>query len=266
MSSGTIIQAPASLRIADIVCGYGKRRILDKLTLPELQPGRVLSLVGPNGAGKSTLLRAIAGLNKATGSVHYGAVDLLKLSMKGKARYLSFMPQMVPQDVSLPVIDAVISALKASPFDPLDQANASVYTLSLNMLKRVGIEELALQNLDQLSGGQRQLASLARSVVREPSILLLDEPTSALDLRHQVAVMKLIRSFAGDGRIVMVVLHDLNMAMRWSDEVIVLKEGKLVAAGIPEQALTPESVWEVYGIRVRVEACSKGIPQVLVDA
>lgn len=253
------------LKISDIRAGYGKRRVLDGLTFPALGHGQIVTLVGPNGAGKSTLLRVVAGLIKAEGSLLYKGKDLQKVSVRERAMHVSFMPQTVPSDVNLPVIDAVISALKASPFDQVGRDNEGIYEKSVAVLERIGIAGLALQGLNQLSGGQRQLASLARSVVREPSILLLDEPTSALDLYHQVKVMSLVRSFADDGRIVVMVLHDLNMAMRWSDYVIVLKNGELVTHGKPAEALNPGSVREVYGVNIRVEFCSRGLPQIIVD-
>ncbi len=253
------------LEIRDIRAGYGSRVVLNGLSVPPLKPGQIITLIGPNGAGKSTLLRVVARLLKAKGTIRYRGRDLFKVSVQERAKYVSFMPQTVPSDVSLPVIDAVISALKASPFDQVGTDNESIYARSMGILERVGIADLALKELNQLSGGQRQLASLARSVVREPSVLLLDEPTSALDLRHQVRVMSLIRSFADDGRIVVMVLHDLNMAMRWSDYVIVMKNGALVTHGKPVQALSPESVRQVYGVTVRVELCSRGLPQIIVD-
>ncbi len=254
------------LEIRNIRSGYGKHVVLNGLSIPPLKHRQIVTIVGPNGAGKSTLLRVMAGLMRAEGSLLYRGADLLKISVQDRARHVSFMPQTVPNDVSLPVIDAVISALKASPFDQVGRDNERIYARSVAALERVGIADLALKGLNQLSGGQRQLASLARSVVREPSILLLDEPTSALDLRHQIRVMSLVRSLADDGRIVVMVLHDLNMAMRWSDYVIVLKKGELITHGTPLEALNRQSVMDVYGVNIRVEPCSKGIPQIIVDA
>src|SRR5690606_3632980 len=133
--------------------------------------------------------------------------------------------------INLSVMEAVISALKASPLDAATGANEQLYKRAIAVLDRIGIPHLALEPLNQLSGGQRQMASLARSVVREPKVLLLDEPTSALDLRHQLKVMRLARSFAADGRIVVMVLHDLNLALRWADHVIVMDKGDIASHG-----------------------------------
>lgn len=253
------------LVVSDITAGYGKKRILSELSLPPLQSGTVTALVGPNAAGKSTLLRAMSGLLPATGSMLLGDADLMQMELKKRASHLTFMPQSIPQDVSLSVIEAVISALKASPLDGVNVKNTEVYEIALKTLARIGIADLALSPLNQLSGGQRQMASLARSVVREPKVLLLDEPTSALDLKHQVQVMELTRALAREGRIVVVVLHDLNLAMRWADQIVVMQKGKITSSGTPANAITPQIVREVYHVNVRVERCSQGQPQVIID-
>lgn len=253
------------LVVEHMTAGYGKRMIVNDLSLPAMERGTVTALVGPNAAGKSTLLRALSGLLPATGTMRLGELELMKMPLRQRASYMTFMPQSFTHDVSLSVIEAVISALKASPLDGIDIRNAEVYDRALRTLYRIGIPDLALAPLNQLSGGQRQMASLARSVVREPKILLLDEPTSALDLHHQVRVMELTRSLAREGRIVVVVLHDLNLAMRWADQVVVMKSGSVTSYGVPLEAITAEIVEKVYGVKIRVEHCSQNQPHIIVD-
>lgn len=114
--------------------------------------------------------------------------------------------------------------------------------------------------------GQRQLASLAQAIVRDPQILLLDEPTSALDLRYQLVVMDIVRQFARKGRLVIVVVHDLGLAARWADRMVLLRRGDVRAVGTPAEALTPATLQDVYGVRARVEHCSLGTLQIIVDA
>src|SRR5699024_5231669 len=123
-----------------------------------------------------------------------------------------------------------------------------------DILDAVGMKALAMEPLGRLSGGQRQLVSLAQALVRKPRVLLLDEPISALDLRHQWSVMQLVRQLVDDkGLIVIAVLHDLQIAARWSDSVMVLKDGRLAASGKPTEAITPEVLADVYGVDATVE-------------
>lgn len=254
-----------TLHVIDVHVGYPGKKVISGLTLPPLAGGEVTVLAGPNGAGKSTLLRAMAGLLRMAGSIRYEEHELTTLSIRQRASFVSFMPQSVPTDINLSVAEAVISALKASPLDSANAGNEGLYQRAFSVLERTGIADLALRPLNQLSGGQRQLASLARSIVREPKVLLLDEPTSALDLRHQLKVMRLARSLAADGRIVVVVLHDLNLALRWADRVIVMDNGAIVSKGTPTEAITPAVIESVYGVRIRVERCSQGQPTLIVD-
>lgn len=253
------------LEIKGLKVGYNGRPILNKLNVPMLEVGQVTVLTGPNAAGKSTLLRALAGLLNPKGSMNFNGRELIGLSARERAGIVSFMPQHVPNDINLSVMEAVISALKASPFDSASSKNGSLQERAFRVLDQIGIAHLALENLSQLSGGQRQMASLARTVVRDPKILLLDEPTSALDLKHQVKVMKLARAFAMEGRIVVIVLHDLNLALRWADQVIVMDKGKIAGYGRPTESITAETIANVYGVEVRIEHCSCGMAHMIVD-
>jgi len=134
------------------------------------------------------------------------------------------------------------------------------------LLERLGIAHLALSYLDQLSGGQKQLVGLAQSLIRRPELLLLDEPLSALDLNYQFHVMDLVRRETSKRNIVtVVVVHDINIALRHGQHVLMLQNGGLIADGPPEEVITPESLAKVYGVRGRIERCSQGTPQVLID-
>ena len=243
-----------ALEIADLAVAYGKRQVLRGLTLPNLAAGQMIALVGPNGAGKTTLLRAMAGLASATGRLRFGTLDLLAAPASERARTIAFMPQFVPQRLALSVLEAVISALRASPAQLGHPDAASQRDAAIAMLVRLGIADLALEPFDRLSGGQRQLASLAQALVRQPRLLLLDEPTSALDLRHQFEVMAMARDAAAGGMMVICVLHDLQVAARWADRVIVMKDGNLYSAGEPAAAITTAMIRDVYGVNAVVRA------------
>jgi iron complex transport system ATP-binding protein len=255
----------ADLSISVLSAGYDGRRIVQDIDLPVLQAGSTTALVGPNGAGKSTLLRAVAGLIPASGSMRLGDVQLNGLSLQDRARHVAYVPQTLPQGVALSVLETVIAALQATSA-PVRRA-ASDAELAMEALEGVGAADIALQRIDRLSGGQRQLAGLAQAIVRRPAVLLLDEPTSALDLRHQRTVLDLARSYARDqGAVVVMVLHDLQAAAQASDRLLVLSHGKLVAQGAPAEAITPALLAQVYEVEARVEHCSRGLLQVLVDA
>lgn len=256
------IQGQAGLHVSGISAGYRGREVLAGLSLTPLAPGTITAIIGPNGAGKSTLLRAVAGLVPAGGRIGLDGDDLLAMRPSARAARIGFMPQTLPSGVGLSVLETVISALKAT--DSLEPA-AAVERRAVAVLERLGILHLALEPLDRLSGGQRQMASLAQAVAREPQLLLLDEPTSALDLRHQVQVIKAVRRFAAQGRIVVIVLHDLAFAARWSDHVVVLDQGGLDSEGRPAEVVTPQMLQRVYGIHARVERCSAGSIQIMTD-
>lgn len=256
-----------ALRIERLSTGYQDRKIIDQLSLPPIGAGDVYSLVGPNAAGKSTLLRALAGLQPATGSVRLGGEELIGLSLAEHARRVTYMPQTLPQGVALSVFESVLGALHASSTDlPGEHGRDADQRRAAAILERVGILHLAMEGLDHLSGGQRQLVSLAQSLVREPRVLLLDEPISALDLQHQLRVMRLVRELARErGMIAIMVLHDLQIAARWSDGIVMLSRGAVVATGTPTEAITPGTLARVYGVEARVEHCSRGGLQIMVD-
>ncbi len=258
--------AEKSLYIKSISAGYaGKPAIISNLTTHAFNPGVITALVGPNAAGKSTLLKSIAGLIPARGEVLIHKKNILKLPLQAKAGIISYMPQYLPFDVSLTVIESLITSLKVSPLDHISSNTPAVRNYAFDMLEKMDIMHLAMEPLDQLSGGQRQLVSLAQAVIRNPEVLLLDEPTSALDLQHQVSVMKWVQDYAAKGKIVLMVLHDINMAIRWADEVLVLHEGRVYKHDKPTEVFNEGLLKEVYKVDATVEYTSSGYLQVRVE-
>lgn len=257
--------ATPDLRIANLDAGYGKRRIIAALSLPPIAAGQITALVGPNGAGKTTLLRALAGLVPASGMARLGAADVLAMPALARSRLMAFMPQFLPQRLTLTVLESVISALRASPVQSVDPSPAGFRDAALASLEKLGIVELAMQPFDRLSGGQRQLASLAQALVRTPKLLLLDEPTSALDLRHQLQVMQIVRGAARAGAIVIAVLHDLQAAARWADQIVILRGGALYLAGAPAATVSAQMLQDVYGVAATVETTASGDIHISVD-
>ena len=249
------------LTLSSLTSGYPKRPVIREFTLGGIRSGEITALVGPNAAGKSTLLRSLAGLLPAAGEAQLGGQDLLKLSTRARSDVMGFMPQSVPQGTGLTVLEGMLGALHVAG----QAGNRTFVAKAVGVLSEVGIADLALRPLHALSGGQRQLASLAQAIVRRPPLLLLDEPTSALDLRHQFDVMSMVRSYVEDGRIAVVVLHDLTFAARWADRIVVMKNGALHVAGSPQDAITADMLASVYGVEARVQRCERGFLQVMVD-
>lgn len=251
----------AELMVQSLSTGYVNRPVIRDITLAPIRLGEITALVGPNAAGKSTLLRALAGLLPARGTATLDGTNILHLSPRARADVVGFMPQSVPQSVGLTVLEGMLSALHvASP-----QRGDSFVKRAIETLAQIGIADLALEPLYRLSGGQRQLASLAQSIVKRPRLLLLDEPTSALDLRHQFEAMKVVREYVNGECMAVVVLHDLTFAARWADNIIVMENGVVKSAGSPRRVITPEMLKSVYAVEARVERCSRGFLQVMVD-
>ncbi len=250
--------------IRNLRVAYGARTIIEDLSVQPLVPGTVTALLGPNGSGKSTLLKALAGLNKVSrGELLLDGRDLSRASFAERAREVVYLPQSLPAAVHLRVFESVLVAANASAFSgggqvSIDNVNA--------LLERLGIGHLAMQYLDALSGGQKQLVGLAQALIRQPRLLLLDEPLSALDLNYQFHVMDLLgQETRAKNMITVIVLHDLNIALRHADHTLMIRGGALVAEGSPRDVVTPASLATVYGVRSRVEPCSRGVPQVLID-
>lgn len=253
------------LVLSNLSAGYRGRPVLESLDAAPIRAGCFTALVGPNGAGKSTLLRALAGLISARGTLRLGALDLIPLSLQERARHVGFMPQSLPSGVGLVVFETLLGALKASPLADGLLASAEAHRRAMETLERLGIAHLMMEPMDRLSGGQRQLVGLAQALVRQPRLLLLDEPTSALDLRHQHEVMQVVKSIADEGRIVIAVMHDLTLAARWADRVMVLGEGHIRGDGTPQEAITPETLAAVYKVRAHVAAGPAGGLQIVVN-
>ncbi|AZV37801.1 ABC transporter ATP-binding protein [Komagataeibacter xylinus] len=244
---------------------YGRRTVLDDISVGPFPPGRVSALLGPNGSGKSTLLRALAGLGEATGRVMLGVDDLTGLTLARRTRRCLYLPQALPAMVHLQVLESMLAAQHATGVVPPDVQGDEI-DAALHMLDVFGIADLSMRYMDELSGGQRQLVGLAQALGRHPDALLLDEPLSALDLHHQFAVMEILRRETAARQIVTVmVLHDLNIAVRMTDYDVILREGRIIAAGAPGAVITPVTLARTYDIVARVEKCSRGLPHVMVD-
>jgi len=216
----------------------------------ELRPGRVTVVVGPNGAGKSTLLRHLAGIAAPqAGRVWLGDDELSALPPRQRARRLAYLPQGDGIAVDLAVRDLVL--LGRAPYLPVFGAPAaSDHAAVAAALRRLDLEALAGRGVPSLSGGERQRVMLARMLVSEASVLVLDEPGAALDIGHALALLTQLRALASDGTAVVLALHDLDLARRFSDDAVLLG-GAAVRVGPTGQVLSARYLGPAFGVGVR---------------
>ncbi len=231
----------------DVNVTLAGRRVLRDVSLA-LSPGHLVALVGPNGAGKTTLLRALAGLVPSDGIIHVGGDDLSSLSLRERARRFAYLPQGHLVHWPLPARDIV--ALGRYPHGATDPARLTTKDAEavLRAMQAADVMEFSERRVTELSGGERSRVALARALAVEAPVILADEPTSSLDPRHQIDVMKTLRTAVDKGALVIVVTHDLGLAARFADTVLVMAEGRLVSQGAPADALSEQVVADVFRI------------------
>ncbi|MFE5913313.1 ABC transporter ATP-binding protein [Streptomyces wedmorensis] len=266
MTATTNATAGAALKGTGLRLGYGERTVAEELDL-DIPAGRVTALVGPNACGKSTALRALARLLKPTaGTVHLGDEDIAGLGARDLALKLSLLPQSPAAPDGITVRDLV--ARGRTPHQrwwrQWSSADDAVVDRALDA---TGTTELADRGLDELSGGQRQRVWIAMALAQDTPVLLLDEPTTYLDLAHQVDVLELVAALnREDGRTVVMVLHELNLACRYADHLVAMRAGRVVAAGPPGEIVTPDLVREVFDLPATVITCPvAGTPLVIPE-
>lgn len=233
----------------DLAVALGGRRVLEGVATT-LRPGRVTAILGPNGAGKSSLLRALAGLiAPAAGQVTIGGGDVRALSDRDRARRIGYLPQAAAVHWNIAAQEVV--ALGRVPYrTPFAAPSAQDRAAIAAALAATDTGALAGRRISELSGGERARVLLARVLAGEPEWLLADEPLASLDPAHQIDILDRLRDVARQGRGVLLVLHDLAQAARAADDVLLLKQGKLVAAGPTAAVLTPDHIADVFDVHV----------------
>lgn len=241
-----------TLSLSHVSVRYHHQMVLNRISL-QVRAGEVLALVGPNGVGKSTLIRAVSGVTPLSGgTIELGEQDVQKMRPAERARQIAVVPQAVHLPETFTVAEIVL--MGRTPHLPLwggeGQHDCAV---AWDAMRHTAIQPLAERRVDEISGGERQRVVIARALAQEPRVLLLDEATAHLDLKHQVAILELIRSLAHDqGLAVLATLHDLNQAARYADRVALLTEGELHALGSPAEVLTPAHLSAAYGLPITV--------------
>ncbi len=227
---------------------YEKRSIFREISL-EILPGQLYSIVGPNGAGKSTLLKCLSNIyHPKVGMIYLDDRLLTEIDQRNLARILGYVPQKEAASFTISVYEMILLGRRPYINWRVKREDEEIVE---SILSRLGITHLAERQVDTLSGGERQKVAIARALAQCPEIIFLDEPTANLDMNHQLEVMEILVELAqADKTAVVVVIHDLNLANRYSDKIFLLGREKVYAAGVPEDVLTKENIREVYGVDV----------------
>lgn len=238
------------LIIKNVSFSYASVRALDKISI-EIDEGEIVSLVGPNGAGKSTLLKCIDRiLRPQKGVIFLDGKEVSRISSKELARMMGYVPQNMVEVFPFTVFDIVLMGRRPHIGWRVNEKDVEIVAQTL---KFMGIEELGARYFDELSGGEKQKVAIARAIAQEPKILLLDEPTSNLDIRHQLEVMVIVRKLVQErGISAIMAIHDLNLASRFSDRLVMFKNHRVFTIGKPELVLNPENIRETYGVEAQV--------------
>ncbi|MFB4314042.1 ABC transporter ATP-binding protein [Actinomadura sp. 21ATH] len=251
--TGSESGAASAVRLAaeGVTVGYGGRMVIDELDVA-IPPGVITTIIGPNGCGKSTLLRTLSRLLKpAGGTVVLDGEDIAGLKTRDVAKKLGLLPQAPVAPDGLTVADLV--ARGRHPHQSwLRQWSSDDAGVVERALAMTGVSDLAGRSVDALSGGQRQRVWISMTLAQGTDLLLLDEPTTYLDLAHAIDVLDLVDDLHEAGRTVVMVLHDLNLAVRYSDNLIVMRDGAILAQGHPRDVITAGLLHEAFGLRAKV--------------
>ena len=214
--------------------------------------GQLVGLIGPNGAGKSTLLRTISGaLGHRDGVVRLEGADIKSLSSREVATGLALVPQIAPYTHGFTAVELVLMG-RYPHLGRFQIEGSKDEGIARDAMRLTETEPFADRTLDTLSGGERQRVFVARALAQQPRILLLDEPTSNLDVLHQLKVLDLVRQLVDDGLTAVAAIHDLNLAARYCDRLVLLQDGRVLAVGTPAEVLSPETIESAFGVKSAV--------------
>lgn len=246
-----------SLSVRHLSLRRNGRDVLSDVSF-ELAAGTFVGLIGPNGAGKSTLLRALLQLLPASGNVEVDGVPVAGLGQDARAKLFSYLPQ--ERNVAWPLTVEEVVGLGRLPHRTLFGGESGEDRIAVEEAMRAAeVDDLRSRSIAELSGGERSRVLIARALAQETPILLADEPTSGLDPAHQISLMRVLAERARRGAIVIVSLHELSLAARWCQRLILLADGRVVADGTADAVLSEETLKAVYGVSAYVARNENGL-------
>ena len=238
------------LRIDNLEFDYPGIPVLTDVTCT-IEPGVLVAVTGTNGAGKSTFIKCLNRILEPRGAIYLDGADLNIFSRKGIAKRMAYLSQKFSHAFPVNVFDVVLTGL--FPHREWCQKHAVDEAKVSEVLDMLHLTPIAFREFNQLSGGQQQKVLIARAIVQEADVLLLDEPVSSLDIRHQLEVMDMAEKLAHNhGKSVVIAIHDLNLASRYADKVIMLHKGSVFSEGTPQDVLTAKVIEQVYGVTVDI--------------
>ena len=256
------------ITVKNLRFGYPKNEVLKGIDLT-LHDNELVCLLGVNGAGKSTLLKCILGILKhQSGNISYGdlaqqinagdentssnSVSSEDLDPMQMARYMSYVPQSVKSSFSIDVYDTIMLGRRPYIGWSISDMDREIVSKTIEFLN---LEDFAFRKFNQLSGGERQRVIIGKAIAQSPRVFVLDEPTSDLDLKNQIQVMKKLKILVSDEKspkAALVAIHDINMAARFADRILLMSDGEIIAGGTPRDVLTPENIQKVFGVTADV--------------
>ena len=240
-----------SLEINDLSFSYSGKSILEKVSF-QAHKKKITGILGPNGSGKTTLLKCISRILPGhNADLRYENVDLTKLSVRQRSKYIAYVPQENTSVFPVSVIDTILMGRIPYAGRKLTEEDKNI---AFEILEQMELEDLAFSMINQISGGERQRVLIARALAQQTPILLMDEPTNNLDLRNQMRTMELLEEIVRKRDMVALVsLHDINLTTMYSDMVLMLKDRELFRYGVVEDVITESNLKAVYGVDTRIE-------------
>lgn len=244
-------QGQPALAAENLSYSVEAQTLLDDVHL-HAEQGQFVGVIGPNGAGKSTLLRALSGmLRQRQGAVSLEGTDLRAMSSRDVAASMALVSQIAPYTHGFTGFELVLMG-RYPHLGRFQIEGQEDNRIAQEAMQQTDTERFADRTLDTLSGGERQRVFVSRALAQRPRVLLLDEPTSNLDVFHQLKVLDLVRQLVNDGLTAIAAIHDLHMAARYCDRLVLLSGGRVLAEGTPEEVLTPEAIESAFGVRCAV--------------
>ena len=252
------------VRVRDLGFCWGEKTVLDEISFTIIS-GQIVAILGKNGAGKTTLIKCLNRVQTPqNGKVEICSKDISRQSLIELSKSVSYVPQSVRTSFPMDVFDVLL--LGRRPHISWMTSSEDLEAVS-ETLRKFGLEDLAFRRFDRLSGGERQRVIIAKAVVQNPRVYLLDEPTSDLDLQHQLLVMEAVTDIirnSGSSKSAIFAIHDINIAARFSDRVILLHEGRILADGTPSEVITRSNIATVFGVDSEIAPSSSNSPMNIV--